>query len=58
MTDRGLVIIGVKGDSLAGLDEALAAEGFGVRSVADATTLMSYIASQSPDLVVLDESAC
>ena len=57
MIDRGLVLIGANGvDALAGLDEALADEGYSVRTVGDATTLMSYIASQSPDLVLIDES--
>jgi len=57
MIDRGLVLIGANGvEALAGLDEALASEGYSVRSVGDATTLMSYIASQSPDLVLIDES--
>jgi two-component system cell cycle response regulator len=57
MSDRGFVLIGANGaEALAGLDEALVAAGYSVRSVGDATTLMSYIASQNPDLVVIDES--
>jgi two-component system cell cycle response regulator len=57
MTDKGYILIGADGaHALAGLDEALAGEGFSVRSVGDATTLLSYIVSQNPDLVVVDES--
>jgi two-component system cell cycle response regulator len=57
MSDKGFILLGADGaDALAGLDEALAAEGYSVRSVSDGTTLLSYIASQSPDLVLIDES--
>ncbi len=57
MSDKGYILLGVDGaHSLAGLDEALAEEGYSVRSVGDATTLLSYIASQSPELVIIDES--
>jgi two-component system cell cycle response regulator len=57
MNDRGYVLVGHDGaQSLAGLDDALAEDGYKVRSVGDGTTLISYIASQNPDLVVIDES--
>jgi two-component system cell cycle response regulator len=57
MSDKGFILLGAEGaDSLAGLDEALAAAGYSVRSIADGTTLLSYIASGNPDLVVIDES--
>jgi two-component system cell cycle response regulator len=57
MIDNGFVLVGRDGaKELAGLDEALSSEGYAVRSVDDATTLLSYVASQHPDLVVIDES--
>jgi two-component system cell cycle response regulator len=57
MSERGYVLVGHDGaQALAGLDDALAQRGFKVRSVGDGTTLLSYIASQNPDLVVIDES--
>ncbi|UCC83442.1 MAG: diguanylate cyclase [Gemmatimonadota bacterium] len=57
MSDKGYILVGHDGaQALAGLDDALAADGYKVRSVGDGTTLISYIASQSPDLVVIDES--
>jgi two-component system cell cycle response regulator len=57
MSDRGYILVGHDGaQSLAGLDDALAQDGYKVRSVGDGTTLLSYIASQNPDLVVIDES--
>jgi len=57
MNDRGYILVGHDGaQALAGLDDALAGDGYKVRSVGDGTTLVSYIASQSPDLVVIDES--
>lgn len=57
MSERGYILVGHDGaQSLAGLDDALAQDGYKVRSVGDGTTLLSYIASQNPDLVVIDES--
>jgi two-component system cell cycle response regulator len=57
MSDKGYILVGHDGtQSLAGLDDALAGDGYKVRSVGDGTTLISYIASQNPDLVVIDES--
>jgi two-component system cell cycle response regulator len=57
MSDRGYILVGRDGaEALAGLDEALVREGYAVRCVNDGTTLLSYVASQSPDLVVVDES--
>ncbi|NIN71562.1 MAG: diguanylate cyclase [Gemmatimonadetes bacterium] len=57
MSDRGYILVGHDGaQALAGLDDALAGDGYKVRSVGDGTTLISYIASQNPDLVVIDES--
>lgn len=57
MSDKGFVLLGAdSAAALAGLDEALAGGGFAVRNVGDATTLLSYIASQNPDVVVIDES--
>jgi two-component system cell cycle response regulator len=57
MSDKGYVLLGAdSAEALAGLDEALAGDGFAVRNVGDATTLLSYIASQNPDLVIIDES--
>lgn len=57
MSDKGYILLGADGEqALAGLDEALAAEGYSIRSVGDATTLLSYITSQNPDLVIIDES--
>jgi two-component system cell cycle response regulator len=57
MSDRGYILVGHDGaQALAGLDDALAQDGYNVRSVGDGTTLLSYIASQNPDLVVIDES--
>ncbi|UCC72249.1 MAG: diguanylate cyclase [Gemmatimonadota bacterium] len=57
MSERGYILVGHDGtQALAGLDDALAGEGYKVRSVGDGTTLLSYIASQNPDLVVVDES--
>lgn len=57
MSDKGYILVGHDGaQALAGLDDALAERGYKVRSVGDGTTLLSYIASQSPDLVIIDES--
>jgi len=57
MSDRGYILVGRDGaEALPGLDEALTREGYTVRCVEDGTTLLSYVASQSPDLVVVDES--
>ncbi|MGD2153157.1 MAG: diguanylate cyclase [Gemmatimonadales bacterium] len=57
MSDRGYILVGHDGtQALAGLDDALGEDGYKVRSVGDGTTLLSYIASQNPDLVVIDES--
>lgn len=57
MSERGRVLIGRDGtEALAGLDEALADEGYSVRSVADGAALLSFIASENPDLVLIDES--
>ena len=57
MSDRGFILIGRDGgEALAGLDEALEKNGYAVRSVTDGTTLLSYVASQRPDLVIVDES--
>ncbi len=57
MSDKGYILVGHDGaQALAGLDDALAEDGYKVRSVGDGTTLISYIASQNPDLVVIDES--
>jgi two-component system cell cycle response regulator len=57
MNDKGYILVGHDGaQALAGLDDALAEDGYKVRSVGDGTTLISYIASQNPDLVVIDES--
>jgi two-component system cell cycle response regulator len=57
MSDRGFILVGRDGaEALAGLDDALQAEGYAVRSVGDGTTLLSYVASQQPDLVLIDES--
>jgi two-component system cell cycle response regulator len=57
MSDKGYILLGADGtQALAGLDEALAREGYSVRSVNDATTLLSYIASHNPDLVIVDET--
>ncbi len=57
MSDKGYILLGADGtQALAGLDEALGREGYSVRSVSDATTLLSYIASHNPDLVIVDET--
>jgi two-component system cell cycle response regulator len=57
MSEKGYILVGHDGtQALAGLDDALVHAGYAVRSVGDGTTLVSYIASQSPDLVVIDES--
>jgi two-component system cell cycle response regulator len=57
MIDRGFILVGRDGaQALAGLDEALQAEGYSVRAIGDASTLLSYVASQLPDLVVIDET--
>jgi len=57
MSDKGYILLGGDGtQALAGLDEALGREGYSVRSVDDATTLLSYIASHNPDLVIVDET--
>jgi two-component system cell cycle response regulator len=57
MSDRGYILVGRDGgEALPGLDEALIREGYTVRCVDDGTTLLSYVASQNPDLVVVDES--
>ena len=48
MSDKGYILIGHDGaQALAGLDDALAEEGFSVRSVGDGTTLLSYITTRS-----------
>jgi len=57
MSDKGYILLGADGtQALAGLDEALGREGYSVRLVDDATTLLSYIASHNPDLVIIDET--
>jgi two-component system cell cycle response regulator len=57
MSDKGFILVGRDGsDSLAGLDEVLGREGYAVRCVPDGPTLLSYVASQHPDLVLIDES--
>jgi two-component system cell cycle response regulator len=57
MSDKGYILIGGDGaQAMGGLDEALAAEGYAVRTVSDGGALLSYAASGNPDLVVLDES--
>ena len=57
MSFKGYVLVGRNGaQALGGLDGALSAAGFLVRSVDDGTALLAYIAAQSPDLVVIDES--
>jgi two-component system cell cycle response regulator len=57
MSDRGSILIGRDGaEALAGLDEALEQGGYSVRSVSDGNTLLSYVASQRPDLVLVDET--
>ncbi len=57
MSDKGYILLGADGtQALAGLDEALGREGYTVRTVGDATTLLSYIASHNPDLVIVDET--
>lgn len=57
MSDKGYILIGGDGaQAMGGLDEALAAEGYSVRTVSDGGALLSYVASGQPDLVVIDES--
>jgi len=57
MSDKGYILIGGDGAlALAGLDEALASEGYRVRTVSDGGALLSYAASGNPDLIVIDDS--
>ncbi|UCF18546.1 MAG: diguanylate cyclase [Gemmatimonadota bacterium] len=57
MSAKASILVGCESaESLAGLDEALVEAGYSVQSVKDARVLVSYVGSQNPDLVIVDES--
>ncbi len=57
MSAKAFILVGCESaESLAGLDEALVAAGYSVQSVKDGRALVSYVGSQNPDMVIVDES--
>ena len=57
MSSLGYVVVGRGGaDALAGLEDALASQGYAVRPVGDGDALISFISSGDPDLVIIDET--
>lgn len=54
---EGRILIGRDSEeALTGLDGALSEAGYDVRSASDGHTLLGHIASQEPELVIIDES--
>ena len=57
MSSLGIILVGRNGaDALGGLEATLSEEGYWVHSVDDGNTLISCMASEEPDLVIIDES--